>query len=172
MAGNRYGSAHFSCRSRLRAQCLLYNFRERRFVLVHHLRGDSLIVAFHTGRARPFCSLFRRCDVAAPCVASEFSSIARAGLVSRPRSLVRDVRARRVLFASLTTSVWPSYGCERDGTCHREEAAIEWDDAMAVSQPRPPDRVDAAFEKVAPLRYLEAHECVRSVTRYYHKPLS
>lgn len=46
---------------------------------------------------------------------------------------------------------------------------------MAVSQPRPPDRVDAAFEKVAPLRYLEAHECActeLTVTRYYHKPLS
>lgn len=46
---------------------------------------------------------------------------------------------------------------------------------MAVSQPRPPDRVDAALEKVAPLRYLEAHECARSeraVTRYYQKILS
>ncbi|CAG4963647.1 unnamed protein product [Colias eurytheme] len=46
---------------------------------------------------------------------------------------------------------------------------------MAVSQPRPPDRVDAALEKVAPLRYLEAHECARKervVTRYYHKSLS
>ncbi|CAH4029465.1 unnamed protein product [Pieris brassicae] len=46
---------------------------------------------------------------------------------------------------------------------------------MAVSQPRPPDRVDAALEKVAPLRYLEAHEYARTehvVTRYYHKSLS
>lgn len=46
---------------------------------------------------------------------------------------------------------------------------------MAVSQPRPPDRVDAALEKVAPLRYLEAHECARpehALTRYYHHPLS
>lgn len=46
---------------------------------------------------------------------------------------------------------------------------------MAVSQPRPPDRVDAALEKVAPLRYLEAHECARSeqaVTRYYLYSLS
>lgn len=46
---------------------------------------------------------------------------------------------------------------------------------MAVSQPRPPDRVDAALEKVAPLRYLEAHECdraERTVTRYYLYSLS
>lgn len=46
---------------------------------------------------------------------------------------------------------------------------------MAVSQPRPPDRVDAALEKVAPLRYLEAHECARleqAVTRYYLYSLS
>lgn len=46
---------------------------------------------------------------------------------------------------------------------------------MAVSQPRPPDRVDAALEKVTPLRYLEAHECDRlelAVTRYYHNFLS
>lgn len=46
---------------------------------------------------------------------------------------------------------------------------------MTVSQPRPPDRVDAALEKVAPLRYLEAHEYARlerTVTRYYHHPLS
>lgn len=46
---------------------------------------------------------------------------------------------------------------------------------MAVSQPRPPDRVDAALEKVAPLRYLKAHECARAervVTRFYHNPLS
>lgn len=35
---------------------LLYNFRERRFVLVHHLRGDSSVVAFHIA-ARPFRSL-------------------------------------------------------------------------------------------------------------------
>lgn len=46
----------------------------------------------------------------------------------------------------------------------------ECDSAIAMSQPRPPDRVDAALEKVAPLRYLEAHECGRAehvVTRYY-----
>lgn len=39
-----------------------------------------------------------------------------------------------------------------------------------MSQPRPPDRVDAALEKLAPLRYLEAYECGRAehvVTRYY-----
>lgn len=45
---------------------------------------------------------------------------------------------------------------------------------MAVSQPRPPDRVDAALEKVAPLRYLEAHEYARErvLTRYYRHYLS
>lgn len=45
---------------------------------------------------------------------------------------------------------------------------------MAVSQPRPPDRVDAALEKVAPLRYLGAHECARTervLSLYYQKKL-
>lgn len=45
---------------------------------------------------------------------------------------------------------------------------------MAVSQPRPPDRVDAALEKVAPLRYLGAHEYARTervLTLNYNKKL-
>lgn len=56
----------------------------------------------------------------------------------------------------------------------KEREPRERDCAMAVSQPRPPDRVDAALEKVAPLRYLKAHECraERAVTRYYHNSLS
>lgn len=37
-----------------------------------------------------------------------------------------------------------------------------------MSQPRPPDRVDAALEKVAPLRYLEAHECARADRVFSH----
>lgn len=68
-----------------------------------------------------------------------------------------------------------SAGASETTNCWCEWHARERDRAMAVSQPRPPDRVDAALEKVAPLRYLKAHECARAervVTLYYHKPLS
>lgn len=73
--------------------------------------------------------------------------------------------------------------CPNSAICASASEITHWwskrdgrdrDRAMAVSQPRPPDRVDAVLEKVAPLRYLEAHECARSeraVTRYYHKIL-
>lgn len=101
----------------------------------------------------------------------------RAGLqsVGRARSSVRDVCARRVPFVSFHNPEPFNRECEREGTPRREETVVEREGTMAVSQPRPPDRVDAALEKVAPLRYLKAHECARSartVTRYYHKPLS
>lgn len=156
---------------------LLYNFRERRFVLVHHLRGDSSVVAFHIA-ARPFRSLLF--DAALPFrsgAPARSLGRPRAGLqsVGRARSSVRDVCARRVPFASFHTPAPFNRECEREGTPRREETVVERDGTMAVSQPRPPDRVDAALEKVAPLRYLKAHECARSertVTRYYHKPLS
>ncbi|RVE53644.1 hypothetical protein evm_001785 [Chilo suppressalis] len=65
--------------------------------------------------------------------------------------------------------------CEGDKRHVKERETHERDCAMAVSQPRPPDRVDAALEKVAPLRYLKAHECARTervVTRFYLNPLS
>lgn len=82
-------------------------------------------------------------------------------LVSRPRSSVRDVRAR----ALVAPFPRPAVGASET------QAVTEREGNMAVSQPRPPDRVDAAREKVAPLRYLKAHECNSGVTRY-HKPLS
>ncbi|CAH2237871.1 jg4886 [Pararge aegeria aegeria] len=107
---------------------MLYNFRERRFVLVHHLRRDSLIVAFHTAaeHVRFACYYSKWCGVAAPgSTPARSLGRPRAWLVSRPRSSVRDVRARRVSFASITTSARPSRESERDGTSQREETVIE-----------------------------------------------
>lgn len=70
----------------------------------------------------------------------------------------------------------PAHGpeCKRDSRLLRGRELQDRDGAMAVSQPRPPDRVDAALEKVAPLRYLEAHEYARErvLTRYYRHYLS
>lgn len=84
--------------------------------------------------------------------------------VSRPRSLVRDVCPWRAPLVLPLASGRSRCECDKDETFGRKR------EKMAVSQPRPPDRVDAALEKVAPLRYLEAHECARAesiVTRYY-----
>ncbi|CAH0717064.1 unnamed protein product, partial [Brenthis ino] len=122
-----------------------------------------------------FVVAYRRCGVVSLRGALRSERGAKAPLVSRPRSSVRDVRARGpVALPSLPPPPRPNAAVHtRPPASARERddrAATETGD-MAVSQPRPPDRVDAALEKVAPLRYLKAHEYTSTVTRY-HKPLS
>lgn len=150
---------------------LLYNFRERRFCFSPPVARRSFM-AFRS---------FVRCKSVSlniiPMARLPFRLVVRARFsigppwlealraVSRSRSSVRDVCPRNGSACVPPVLVWQYRGCERDSNLR------ERDRAMAVSQPRPPDRVDAALEKVAPLRYLEAHECVRSeqvVTRFYH----
>lgn len=86
---------------------------------------------------RAVVAQLRRCEQSVGR-ATRYATFVRGGLCSPPACLV-------------STLLW---------RCDRDETSREWDSATAVSQPRPPDRVDAALEKVAPLRYLEAHECV------------
>ncbi|KAJ0170355.1 hypothetical protein K1T71_014283 [Dendrolimus kikuchii] len=120
--------------------------------------------------ARPFRSLYfgRRCRsvlaLRARLLACRGGRRRCKQAVSRPRNSVRDVCLRRAPRASLLARpIRPSSVTEiANRTTETQE--------MAVSQPRPPDRVDAALEKVAPLRYLKEHECARTertVTRYY-----
>lgn len=121
--------------------------------------------SFGAPAAGSMADLGRRARIGAPQPAA----------VSRPRSAVRDVRPRALRTRPSVSARSNLCECERDKAFVAQARQTDRDRAMAVSQPRPPDRVDAALEKVAPLRYLEAHECARSeraVTRYYHEILS
>lgn len=180
MAGNIYGDAH-SRSSRSQLCCIILEkgdlFWSTTFV---EIRRSWHFISRHVRFARYYS--MRRCR-SAPGLRLDRSWLGRPraglGLVTS-QSVGRAARcatfgARRVPFASFHTPAPFKRECEREGTPRREETVVERDGTMAVSQPRPPDRVDAALEKVAPLRYLKAHECARSertVTRYYHKPLS
>lgn len=145
--------------------------------MVHHLRGGSWhFISRHVRFARYYS--MRRCRSASGSGLDAPQAAGRGAgrvAVSRPRSSVRDVRTRRAPRASLLSGHGPAASASGTAFRAKERDTRERDCAMAVSQPRPPDRVDAALEKVAPLRYLKAHECARSelvVTRYYHNSLS
>lgn len=150
--------------------------------MVQHLRGDSF-VAFYIA-ASSFRLLLFNAPLPLFCELGSITRRLRTEGGSRSARLQRSQSAAQLgarrLCAEGLVGVPPvltraNSECERDNTHQENEAMKERDRAMVVSQPRPPDRVDAALEKVAPLRYLEAHECARSertVTRYYHKSLS
>lgn len=133
----------------------------------YHVRSFAIIRRRRCRSARARGSMLGRRRAAAALVEPLFA-------VSRPRNSERDVRTRRA--PRVPPARPPALLASASETARRakEREPRERDCAMAVSQPRPPDRVDAALEKVAPLRYLKAHECraERAVTRYYHNSLS
>ncbi|CAB3241577.1 unnamed protein product [Arctia plantaginis] len=162
-----------------------YGARAPHPVLAHDPLNRKEILFWSTSAAAEVYGISYRCKSVSPAIipmaALPFRLVVRARFsigprwlaalraVSRPRSSVRDVCPRKGSACVPPVLVWQYRGCERDSNLRERESA------MAVSQPRPPDRVDAALEKVAPLRYLEAHECARSeqvVTRFYHFSLS
>lgn len=136
--------------------------------MVHHLGGGSSVVAFDVA-ARPLAIIEETLPL---CRGSAAGSMADLGCSQSAAQRCARRSSARLRTRPSVPALSNLCECERDNAPVARARRTDRDRAMAVSQPRPPDRVDAALEKVAPLRYLEAHECARSVTRYYHKILS
>lgn len=109
---------------------LLYNFRERRFVLVHHLRGKEFRGISYRGTSVSLAIIRRRRCRSVPRLQLDYLARPRlvvnsrggSRAVSLPRSLVRDVCPRAPLAALVITE---RFVCATE-TAYRVKEMAQW----------------------------------------------